>query len=131
MIERVREILQRPKTVGRALLTGVLLTGAACAPAQVSGQQLKCPTRPAEVSRLVGGDPRNWKPIEERIGSWSFDSQEEQVLNGAQVGRVDTPHHGRVHLLHSVAASRGWYVCVEGIDKGGTLPPISIATPAE
>lgn len=116
MIERVREIL-KSQTAARAVLTGVLLTGAACAPTQTSGEQLKCPTTATEVSRLVGGDPRNWAPLEGYNGAWDFKSTEPQILNGARIGRIDVPGYGSIPYRLRLSTGKAWFICIDRLDK--------------
>lgn len=122
MIEQIRErVLGSVKRVSRELglfgfgsrllLTTILATS--CSPgAQASGQEKpKCPSTAVEVSYLVGGDPQNWTEMPQHKGGWIFTSQEEQMLNGARIGRIDTPNEGRLALLIRLRASRAWYVC--------------------
>ncbi len=111
MIESAREIFKRPAEVAaRLALAGGLILTTACG---ASGQEkLKCPSTVVGVANLVGGDPRNWKPIEGLDGSWSFKSDDPQRLNGAAIGRVDTAEYGRIST-GSVPATQAWYTCLD------------------
>lgn len=116
MPERVdlRRMLRSP---GSLLLAGALAVGTVACNSEAqasSGPKLKCPTTPAEVSYLVGGDPESWKPIERIKGSWRFKSEVPQILNGTTKGRVDTSGAGRIAILSGRSATEAWYVCVEG-----------------
>lgn len=129
MGERFKEI----SNIGaRVLLSGMILSSAACG-SSAPQEKLKCPITRVEVSRLVGGNPVNWKMTSEQDGysSWTFESEEGQVLNGARIGRVDTPDIGQ---LMSPQAYRGikraWYVCTTRDQSIQDMQsPESISTP--
>lgn len=76
-----------------------------------------------EVSRLLGGDPLNWREInrvgiEIGSGGWSFKSDEPQVLNGASIGRVDDPRSGRIPFGFTKGVTTAVYTCTDKYDGG-------------
>lgn len=124
MVER-----NRVPFAARIALAGVVLGNVGCTAASSSAaEEARCPITAVEVSYLAGGSPQSWSPDPERRGAWYFESETEQILNAARIGRVDADGRGQIVPTIAVRTKRAWYVCPSSRDltNQATPPPAKV-----